>query len=65
MRGASVAFLAGCLTALCLSLTALGVNEASEAASPSPTNVVFDLHKGHAVEELLWGVFFEEVTCCT
>ncbi len=64
MRGASVHFLAGCLTALCLSLTASGLNEASRAASPSPTNIVFDLSKGHAVEELLWGVFFEEVTRC-
>ncbi len=63
MHGASVDFLVVCLTALCLSLTALGSN--SEAASPSPTNIVFDLHKGHVVEELLWGVFFEEVPCCT
>ena len=65
MCGASAHFLACCLTALCLSVTALGGNEASEAASSSPTNIVFDLHKGHAVEELLWGIFFEEVTCCT
>ncbi|KAL0055122.1 hypothetical protein WJX82_007357 [Trebouxia sp. C0006] len=61
MRSASVHFLAGYLTALCLSLTASGVNEASQAASSSPTNIVFDLSKGHAVEELLWGVFFEEI----
>lgn len=65
MHGATTHFLVVCLTALCLSLTSTALGASREAASPSPTNVVIDLHKGHAVEELLWGVFFEEVTWCT
>nr|QOL01194.1 putative extracellular protein TR9_006 [Trebouxia lynnae] len=61
MRGLLTGLAACCVyaTTFCLLGTARGADLAT--ASPPSAKITFDLDKGHAVTETLWGIFFEEI----
>lgn len=74
MRASLTGFDACCVyvVSACLLLTALCADYGPiGTASPPSAKIIFDLDKGHAVTETLWGIFFEEVRlqaeliCCT
>lgn len=51
------------LVACCATLSICWTSEAhNSAVSSSSPKIIFDLDKGHPVEENLWGIFFEEVS---
>ncbi len=52
----------GCLAIILLALgQARGINLADPDGLPPAAKLTFDLSKGHAMAEHLWGIFFEEV----
>ena len=52
----------GCLAIILLGLgQARCVNLADSDGLPPAAKITFDLSKGHAMAEYLWGIFFEEV----
>ena len=52
----------GCLAIILLALgQARCVNIADPGGQPPAAKITYDLTKGHAMAEHLWGIFFEEV----
>lgn len=46
---------------VCCAVSVDCLTYADLSAASSSAKITFDLHKGHAVTETLWGIFFEEV----